>query len=273
VTPTPDEGFHEIQLNGKQVVFLFMAATVVSVVIFLCGVLVGRGVRADRTLLADAAPVSAVAETTPPPQPQPAPAPASTPAASDPRSAAPPPGVDELSYFNRLETKTPPREQLKPVADRPAVEKPAADTPVKPVTPVTPVKETVRPQKVAERAAPVKPAAARPVTDTTAAAKPVQEKPVEKLVPDQIISAPGPAALEPRDAFAVQIAALNVRGEAEAIAKRLNSKGYAAYVLVPSEGTPSVYRVRIGKFPTRREAETVAAKLKKEEQFNPWITR
>ena len=40
-----DEGFHEIQLNGKQLVFLFMAATVVSVVIFLCGVMVGRGVR------------------------------------------------------------------------------------------------------------------------------------------------------------------------------------------------------------------------------------
>ena len=43
-----DEGFHEIQLNGKQLVFLFMAATVVSVVIFLCGVMVGRGVRAQQ---------------------------------------------------------------------------------------------------------------------------------------------------------------------------------------------------------------------------------
>jgi cell division septation protein DedD len=43
-----DEAFHEIQLNGKQLVFLFMAATVVAVVIFLCGVMVGRGVRANR---------------------------------------------------------------------------------------------------------------------------------------------------------------------------------------------------------------------------------
>ena len=40
-----DEGFREIQLNGKQLIFLFMAVTVVSVVIFLFGVLVGRGVR------------------------------------------------------------------------------------------------------------------------------------------------------------------------------------------------------------------------------------
>ena len=41
----PDQEVHEIQLNGKQLVFMFMAATVVSVVIFLCGVMVGRGVR------------------------------------------------------------------------------------------------------------------------------------------------------------------------------------------------------------------------------------
>ncbi len=71
----------------------------------------------------------------------------------------------------------------------------------------------------------------------------------------------------------MQIAALNVRSEAEAIAKRLSSKGYAAYVLSPATGTPSVFRVRVGKFPTRREAETVAAKLQKDEQFKPWVTR
>ena len=73
--------------------------------------------------------------------------------------------------------------------------------------------------------------------------------------------------------FAVQIAALNVRSEADAIARRLSSKGYAAYVLSPANGTPSVYRVRVGKFRTRREAETIATKLQKEEQFKPWITR
>src|SRR5262245_49381214 len=94
VTPPHDEGLHEIQLNGPQGVFLCIAATGVSVVIFLCGVLVGRGVRADRTLRADAAPWSDVAETTPPAPTQPAPAPAPTPVASDPRAAAPPPGVD-----------------------------------------------------------------------------------------------------------------------------------------------------------------------------------
>ena len=168
-----DDGFHEIQLNGKQLVFLFMAATVVSVVIFLCGVLVGRGVRAERAAVADLSSTTAAVETTPqqavaPPTP--------TPAGSDPTVAAE--------------------------------------------------------------------------------------------------SSPAAASEEPSgQGYAVQIAALNVRTEAEAIAKRLSSKGYAAYVLTPATGSPSVYRVRVGKFPTRREAESVAAKLQKEEQFTPWVTR
>jgi cell division septation protein DedD len=210
-----DEGFHEIQLNGKQLVFLFMAATVVSVVIFLCGVLVGRGVRAERGGVADVAPASTVTETLPQ---QPATAPAPTPAGSDPRAAAPPPVVDDLSYFNRLEKTSAPAEQLKPASAPP----------------------------------PPAPAPREPAPAPAAAAAPAEPS---------------------GQGFAVQIAALNVRSEADAIVKRLSSKGYAAYVISPANGTPAVYRVRVGKFPTRREAESIAAKLQKEEQFKPWVTR
>jgi cell division septation protein DedD len=140
----------------------------------------------------------------------------SPPQASDPTAAAPPPAVDELSYFNRLEKPNPPVEKLKPVPDagRPEPTLPAA-------------RETASP-------------AGTP---------------------------------SPSQGYAVQIAALNVRGEADAMAKRLASKGYAAYVLTPANGTPAVYRVRIGTFKTRREAEAMAARLQKEEQFKPWITK
>ena len=58
-------------------------------------------------------------------------------------------------------------------------------------------------------------------------------------------------------------------------AQALTGPGFGApvHVLTPANGTPSVFRVRVGKFNTRREAETVAAKLQKEEQFKPWVTR
>ncbi len=40
-----DDGIHEISLTGKILVFIFMATTVLLVVTFLLGVLVGRGAR------------------------------------------------------------------------------------------------------------------------------------------------------------------------------------------------------------------------------------
>jgi len=213
----PDEGFHEIQLNGKQLVFLFMAATVVSVVIFLLGVFVSRGVRAER-IADNPAPATSVAETSPAPAPAPA-AQTPPPAGSDPTTAAPPKeAAEDLSYFSRLEKSNPPAEKLKP-----APEKKKEDAP-------------------APRQAP--PASAPAASNEPAAA-----------------------------GWAIQIAALNVRSDAEAIAKRLSSKGYSAYVVAPPDGTPAVYRVRVGKFPTKHDADAIAAKLQKEEQFKPWVTR
>jgi DedD protein len=277
-----DEGFHEIQLNGKQVVFLFMAATVVSVVIFLCGVLVGRGVRVDRPALTDLGPVTAQAETSPPATASAASAaPAATPSGSDPRSAAPPPDTDDLSYFNRLETKTQPRENLKAAVEKRLAKVDGAETvPLSAIIPAekAPAEKTAKPAPEKTDARAEKPKLEKPKAEPARpelTVKTVAEKPAPPPAP---VPAPTPVASAPADepagsGFAVQIAALNVRGEAEAIAKRLSSKGYSAYVLVPSNGTPSVFRVRIGKFPTRHEAEAVAAKLKKEEQFNPWVTR
>ena len=253
---THDEGFHEIQLNGKQLVFLFMAATVVSVVIFLCGVLVGRGVRAERAAAGDTAPVTNVAETMPQ---QPAPAPAPPPAGSDPTAvASPPPAVDELSYFNRLERQKAQPEQLKPSGSRDK----AADRSA------PPAERRASPPPAPAPAPPPPAPAAAPAPAPEASAPPPPPPPVEPARP----AAREPANAEPAGSgFAVQIAALNVRSEAEAIAKRLSAKGYAAYVL--ASGTPSVFRVRVGKFSTRREADSVASRLQREEQLKPWVTR
>ena len=60
---TQDDAFREIQLNGKQLVFMGMAVVVIAVAIFLMGVQVGRGVRGERGL-AEGADVVAAATTT-----------------------------------------------------------------------------------------------------------------------------------------------------------------------------------------------------------------
>jgi DedD protein len=242
-----DDAFHEIQLNGKQLVFLFMAATVVSVVIFLCGVLVGRGVRTARAA-ADAVQPASEALTMPAPSVASVDAPAAEPVVSpdsDPRTAAAPPEVDDLSYFSRLEDDRPAVEDLKPAA--------RSEPPARAAAPTA-------------RSAPA--AAPAPAPAAVAASAPVRSAPAAAAPATARAATPPPAG-----DWAVQVAALNVRSEAEAVAKRLSAKGYSAYVVTPGDGTPSVFRVRIGPFKTRGEADTMAVRLEKEEQFKPWVTR
>jgi cell division septation protein DedD len=206
-TASTDEGFHEIQLSGKQLVFLFMAVTVVSVVIFLMGVLVGRGVQSARGL--------------PGVEAESAQQPSVPPATAGPGTSTTPTTAGEnLTYANRLNASGPAAEALKAPEPPPTVKEPVATSPA--------------------------PAAAAP--------------------------APGDAPASD-GAYSIQVAALAKLEEAETIASRLASKGYAAYVVPPASGAPSVFRVRVGKFKDRREADPVAARLQKEEQFKPWIVR
>lgn len=225
--PTNDEGFREIQLNGKQLVFLFMAATVVSVVIFLCGVLVGRGVRPDRAAAQEVATAEIAADpgTAQPPATQ-----TSTPSATEP--PAPP---DELTYAERLQKGTPPQETLKPAPAAPPVPAP-------------------RPERVAPQ--PVKNTAVRtPPAANAANAAPGVSDP----------SGPG---------FAVQVMIFDTRREADSLASRLIAKGYPAFVMDPVKGAPrGIYRVRVGKYKNRKDAEAISSRLETVEQFKPWIAR
>ena len=124
-----DEGFHEIQLNGKQLVFLFMAATVVSVVIFLCGVMVGRGVRNNLPTATDFGSTTAEAAA-------PAPEPAATPA---PPATEAPPVPGEGGYHSALTADKPTDEKLAaapaPRAERAAPEEKPVDKPLPPSEP------------------------------------------------------------------------------------------------------------------------------------------
>lgn len=100
-----DEGFHEIQLNGKQLVFLFMAATVVAVVIFLCGVMVGRGVAAQRAESVASVPEQDALDPT---------AGAQSPSAvGNGGSESSPTRDEELTYDKHLEGPNPPPEPLR----------------------------------------------------------------------------------------------------------------------------------------------------------------
>jgi DedD protein len=280
-----DEGFHEIQLNGKQLVFLFMAATVVAVVIFLCGVMVGRGVP-TRTSSPNNSPEQAALDPT---------ASLGLPATQTVATSenAPLTAQETLTYPSLLEDPNPPAETFAALDDAraapsarrrappPEVTTTRVETP-KPVSTPPPPKPAVTAQPKPALAAAPKPAAAapKPVAAPSKPALATTRVPVAGgLPPSRDASADrGQASGQGADAalneppgvgFVVQVAAVRQRAEANTIARRLSGKGYPAFVTTSGVN----FRVRVGKFNDRREAESVAGRLEREEQFKPWITR
>ena len=181
-----DDGFREIQLSGKQLVFLFMTATVVLVGVFLCGVLVGRGVQMQRATRAES---SAVEMPVAPPE--------AVPAAAAGRAGTP--AGDTLTYPQRLQGETPVPETIKPAPAPPPV---AADEPPEPA-PATPEAGWV-----------VQVAALRDRDAAMAIVKRLQDKKYPAFLLEPAPGAPAPV-------YRVRVGRYTDRAEADRISRRL----------------------------------------------------
>lgn len=239
-----DEGFHEIQLGKKQLVFLFMAAAVFSVVVFLIGVWVGRDVkRPQEELTAETAgEITPDLGTTPAPAGQSAPAPTPQP----PTQIA----SNELDYTARLQTGN-----AKP------------DEPQKAAEPPTPAAESGDVPKAIETK-PAKPDATKSDATKTAPAKPDAAKPDATKGADKTAAA--------KDAkpgtFNLQVGAFGTKKPADTLVAKLKKKGYEAYIATSASG-PTKFKVRVGPYASRAEADAAAEKLKKEEGLSPLVQR
>jgi septal ring-binding cell division protein DamX len=230
---TAEDGFHEIQLSGKQLVFLFIVTTSVVVGVFLFGVLVGRGAR-------DTGSAEPPAETTAAPAPAPV-------AGSGSRPVEPPNPVDEsekLSYNNLLTGKPSSPDTLKAPEPKPATENPVPSD--------------------------------GKATSPTAAAKVPEAKP-EPPAPAPAPKSPaasGGASSARPGTWLVQVIATRDAAMATSVVKKLDAKGYPAFLVNPVAGAPQpFYKVQVGRYDDRSEAEKVSQRLKKEEQFKSWILR
>ena len=212
-----DGAYYEVQLNNKQLVFFFMAALAIAVVVFLCGVMVGRGVR-DATLAVAQNDIAAGT------------LPKATSASRATTAAARP----ELDYTPRLESD----------------EVPKSLEPMRSTSPENTASPTPRGVASAPRAS----------APETAAPPPPAPAPRR---PSTLGADSGP--------FTIQVVALKTEDAAQSMLSRLKGKNYRAYLEAGSDA--GLHRVRVGRFATRAEAETVAAKLRDEEKFRPYITQ
>jgi len=246
--------------SAKQLVFLFMAATVVAVVVFLCGVLVGRGVPfrfvGDTTAFGSGSNVVLDGGLM---------------AVDSGRPSEPPTNVgDDLSYYIRLENDTPAVETLRvgrepeqsrvESVDQVAINDGSLPVPAKLFDPSGNNDVTAEPSDVRQ-----------PVSETIPGLSTLSN--FEREPRPNMAEAAGSSNRRTGD-FTVQVAAYREQSTAHQLTDRLIAMGFPAYVVGPRLDAPvAVYRVRVGSYQDRQEAEQIRLRLKLEEQFNPWITR
>jgi cell division septation protein DedD len=125
--------------------------------------------------------------------------------------------------------------------------------------------------RAAPAAEPARSDAHAPFPSYTSRSEPVVEKPATA---DSASADKGPrAAAEPVGPWAVQAAAFKTQAQADALQKQLKQAGFDAYVAsaTTSDGHAN-YRVRIGTFKSKAEAQRVAERVRGERSLAAFIT-
>lgn len=231
-----EAGYYEVQLNNKQLVFFFMAAVAISVVLFLCGVMVGRGVR-DATLAAGGNSIMS-----------------KPPVGQSMKITVPPADVRrELDFPKRLEAEKVDAELQSPASN--------------PEKLLASVKKSRKTRKATEPSAG---AGSNTEAEKQASAKSNKSRSPSTPTKRAVSTDPGVIGAE-QGAFTIQVVALRTEEAAASLVKRLKDASYRAY-LEPG-GSAGLFRVRVGRFESRVRAEQVAVQLREVEKFKPYITQ
>jgi len=98
------------------------------------------------------------------------------------------------------------------------------------------------------------------------------QKTTEKTNKEAIMNPQLPQKL-PKIVYTVQVGAFKDTPDAESLKVKLDKKGFKAYVIVSkSKKDERLYRVWVGEFATRKEAEILALKIKKTEGLQAFVT-
>jgi len=230
-----DPAVREIRLSRKQLAFGVISAVSVSVVVFLLGVSVGRGVAAnsndtaialDRSAPSDSGNAAGAQTLASASEHTASSSSAGGGVASIPMKIAEPPSPPPEMPSSRPETTS------KPDVSAKSDSASKADSTIKP---------EAAPKPSAPKDAPVAPA--RPATKT-----------------DAPKSSTATAA---HGDWVVQVASFTHKENADKLVTELKAAGYQAFELNPQAGGTGFYRVRVGPFTERSEADKASSHLDK----------
>jgi cell division protein FtsN len=271
---------HEFRLGNRELIAFAGVVVLICALTFLFGILVGREMtpaprltaRSDRDRLEGSGTGA---------------------------KAVPTKGDDHLTFYKTLTAPTadvPPRgkptieERLVPgdesTAPAPPSMAPAATPGTKAssaaeVNPSAPVTATPGAPASARRPAAATGGSSRPAVSRSAIQAP---RPASRVVAAAPVTSPGASAATPASPqvagaspaeptqWTVQVSSFRSRPLAEELRSRLAARGLEAYLLPSAEGGQVRYRVRVGSYPSRGDAERLAVELGSERTLTPFVT-
>lgn len=245
-----EPSYYEIALTNRQVVVAFVILLVCLLSAFFSGVWIGR----ESTVRAQ----DQLARSSPPPE-------------AEPKKEGQ--SLENLEFFDSKENKAgkkpgkgsqdeaPAQATPKPAPPVPEPEPPAAEpAPVK-VAPA-PAPPPPAPTPAPDRKGKGRKGAATPAPAAAAA----DNAPVRPLKPSEA----EPAL--PKGAVVIQVFSSQDRAQADRIRKRLTGGGQKAFLSPVDVAGHTMYRVRIGPFTSRADAQKVAEKVRKVYTMDTWVT-
>jgi cell division protein FtsN len=278
---------HEIRFGASQLALVGIAVVLVGSVVFVLGVLVGQEMAPGRGGEGGLPPSPVATAARPAGPAEPAEGTGGTPAKVPPRRAE-----ERLTFYKTLTAPTPdlpavdgPRveERMEAKDDPPApVSRPPGAAPQPPPPPAPPsprarpAPERRLPDASARREAPTP---LRPRAEAPPAVVPTPSPGVVPTPPPAVAPAPPPVfvptrpPLVDREIWTVQVSSFLSRSLAEELRARLTVRGFEVHVASAATTEGRVrYRVRVGSYPTRAEAERVAQELRAEGTLTPFVT-
>jgi cell division septation protein DedD len=175
--------------------------------------------------------------------------------------------------------------RMSPVTERvstfatvpPTINPPLKAIPVRPRGAATSTTSVTPPRAPRQASAPASPPSEQELATVPGSAPPLTAPPpssakAEREPEPGAVATPPAGAGEVGIGFTVQIAASRTKQDAEALVKILEGRGYPVFLVAPeyAHANDNLYRVQVGPFTSREDAEKVRAKLK-QEGFKPFV--
>ena len=243
-----EKSYYEIQLDNKQLILVFLAAVTVCVLIFVLGVMIGKGQKETEIAAASRTEKNV--------------------AAAEPDSNTPTQPLSDIASEARSEKKKSVKESHnKPAPSEKDAEAATSTTPVSDKKQSKYAYEDLDKKEPTEDKKQAEPAPVVKKTESAPVANPVSEKPetTTTAVEDNVPKSSGGTQ------YTVQIMATSSRPKAEQQISTLKSRGYNPFLDESKNGEVSVFKVRVGRFADTQEAKAMAARIKKDLRLETWV--